>query len=158
MSKKKKRSKALSDSLDEETLMGTLPHMALLPGGRHVKVATPRVLVHEHLPTGQEDVTDQPPVTGQMGITHGRSSQSITSHRPSSQRSLDLENINTGESRFSPVNGHQTLYQSTISDTHAMGMDFTTNRANLVLNSHSDRKFRTQLITQKEFYYPWNRT
>ena len=27
-----------------------------------------------------------------------------------------------------------------------------------VLNTHTDMKFRTQLITQKEFYYPWSRT
>ena len=88
---------------------------------------------HHRLATGH-----QPPVTGQMGITHGSSSQSITGHRPSSHRSLDLENINTGESQFSPatghlppVTGHQTLYQSTISDTHAIGIELTTYRANL---------------------------
>ena len=26
------------------------------------------------------------------------------------------------------------------------------------LNTHTDMKFRTQLLTQKEFYYPWSRT
>ena len=61
------------------------------------------------------------PATGQMGITQEFSSQSITSHRPSSHRSLDLENINTGESQYSPVSGqlvmgHQTLYQPTFSE------------------------------------------
>ena len=76
-----------------------------------------------------------------MGITHGSSSQSITGHRPSSHRSLDLENINTGESQFSPVTGHQTLYQSTISDTHAMGMEFTTNGENL----GSEQSFRHEV-------------
>ena len=29
----------------KKKLMGTLPHMALLSGGRHIKVATPRILV-----------------------------------------------------------------------------------------------------------------
>ena len=47
MSKKKKKSQALSDSSDEEKNYGntSLPHMALLPGGRPIKVATPKVLV-----------------------------------------------------------------------------------------------------------------
>ena len=27
-----------------------------------------------------------------------------------------------------------------------------------VLNIHTDMKFRTQQITQKQFFYPWNRT
>ena len=139
MSKKKKRSQAMSDSSDEGKIDGnTIPH-GPAAGGRPIKVATLKVLVPRgtgqpttgHLPTGQEDITDWPPVTGQMGITHGSSSQSITSHWPSSHWSLDLQNINTGESQFSPATGHQTLYQSTFSDTHAMGMEFTTNRANL---------------------------
>ena len=74
-----------------------------------------------------------------MGITQEISSQSITGHQPSSHRSLDLENFNTGESQYSPVtghqssghrlpvSGHQTLYQSIISETHVMGIEFTNN-------------------------------
>ena len=71
-----------------------------------------------------------------MGITQEFSSRSITGHRPSSHWSLDLENINTGEVNihWSPVNrppvtGHQTLYQPTFSETHAMGMEFTNNNS-----------------------------
>ena len=69
-----------------------------------------------------------------MGITQEFSSQSITCHRPSSHRSLDLENLNTGENQYSPatgqrVTGHQTLYQPIVSGTHAMGMEFTNNQA-----------------------------
>ena len=44
--------------------------------------------------------------TRQIGITQGFSSQSITSHWPSSHQSLDLENNNTGE-----VSIHQTLVE-----------------------------------------------
>ena len=46
--------------------------------------------------------------TGQMGITQEFSSQSITVHWPSSHRSLDLENINTEESQYSPATGHRS--------------------------------------------------
>ena len=77
-----------------------------------------------------------------MGITHEISSQSMTGHRPSSLRSLDLENLNTGENLYSPTTGHrspgnqpiatgqQTLYQPTVSVTHAIGMEFTNNQSN----------------------------
>ena len=58
------------------------------------------------------------PATVQMGITQEISSQSMTGHRPSSLRSLDLENLNTGENLYSPATsqlatGQQTLYQPT---------------------------------------------
>ena len=69
-----------------------------------------------------------------MGITQEFSSQSITGHQPSSHRSLDLENINTGEVIIhhlpvtsQPITGHQNLYQPTFSETHAMGMEFSNN-------------------------------
>ena len=75
--------------------------------------------------SGQEDVTNRPPTisghrslttshgstaTVQMGITHEISSQSMTGtgHRPSSLRSLNLENLNTGENIYSPVTGQST--------------------------------------------------
>ena len=103
--------------------MGTLPLMALLPGVRPIKVATPWVLVPKgvrppatsHQPLAQwtrrhlRPVTGhwslpvtshRSPATGQMGITQEFSSQSITGQWPSSYRSLDLENINTGKSIF----------------------------------------------------------
>ena len=52
---------------------------------------------------------------------------------------------NRGKSIFTSnqplVTGHQTLYQSTVSDTHAMGMEFTTNRANL----GSEQSFRHEV-------------
>ena len=88
-----------------------------------------------HSPTGQEDIIDQPPTTGHTSTryyTEYFKSVSLSS----SHRSLDLENINPGESQYSPATGqpatcHQTLYQPTFSDTHAMGMEFTTKRANL---------------------------
>ena len=98
-----------------------------------------------HLPNGQED-TDRPPVTTshRPPVTGHRPpvkwaiqtflSQSVTGHRPSSHRSLDLERLNTGESPYSLatghqslvnwplVAGHQTLYQPIISETHARGV------------------------------------
>ena len=60
-----------------------------------------------------------------MGIAQEFSSQSMTGHQPSSHRSLDLENLNTGENHYSLVTGHQTLYQPIVSGTHAMGMEFS---------------------------------
>ena len=67
-------------------------------------------------------------------------SQSITGQQPSSHRSLDLENVNTGEVSIhqssvsrSPVTGHQNLYQPTISETHAMDMELTNNNNKLPL-------------------------
>ena len=48
------------------------------------------------------------PVTSHMGITQEFSSQSITGHRPSSHRSLDLENIDTREFNQPPVTGHRS--------------------------------------------------
>ena len=123
MSKKKKRSQALSDSSVEEKNHGNT--MARLPGGRPIKVASPRVRVpsggqvHRPLATGHGSIDHrssshrpipQPTITGhgspatvQMSITHEISSQSMTSHRPSCLRSLDLENLNTGENLYSPV-------------------------------------------------------
>ena len=58
----------------------------------------------------------------------------MTGHRPSSHRSLDLENLNTGENQYSLATGHRstghhTLYQPVVSGTHAMGMEFTNNQA-----------------------------
>ena len=131
--------------------METLPHMALLPGGRSIKVATQGCLYpREYKSTGQA-TTGQPAThpmdkkrsqtghrsslaTGQMSITQEFSSQSMTSHQPSSHWSLDLENLNTGENQYSlttcqPVTGHQTLYQPIVSGTHAMGMAFINNQA-----------------------------
>ena len=109
-----------------------------------------------------------PPVTGQIGITHDRSSQSNTSHWPSSHRSLNLENINTGESQYSPAIGHRsTSHQLQVIRLYtnlrlAILMPWAWSSLIIeqiwVLNSHSDMQFRTQLITQKECYYPWNRT
>ena len=131
-------------------IMGALPHMARLPGGRPIKVATPRVRVPSgecppatghratdhrassyrpivqwtkrcHGPATDQhraQVTDHgSPATGQMGMTHEISSQSMTGHRPSSLRSLDLENLNTGELIFTDhwplvtgqsTNGHRS--------------------------------------------------
>ena len=121
--------------------------MPLLPGVGPIQVATPRVLGGS---TGHWSNTHwtckKTSQTSQQGITQNVTSQSITGHRPSSHWSLDLENIHPGERQYSPVNqppvtGHQTLYQSVFSDTHAMGLEFTTNRANL----GSEHSFRHEV-------------
>ena len=98
MANKKKRSQAMSDSSDEEILIGTLPHMALLPGGRPIKVATPRILV----PRGV-----CPPVTGQS--TTG---QPAIGHLPSGQENIS-EQLVTGHrslvmDHWSRVSGHRS--------------------------------------------------
>ena len=117
--------------------------MALLPGGRTHQGGNSKGICTQRsvnpLATGQPAI---PPCTrrhispaiGQMGITQEFSSQSITGHLPSSDWSL--ENITTGESQYTPatchwssVTGHRTLYQPSFSETHAMGMEFTSNSA-----------------------------
>ena len=70
--------------------------------------------------------------TGHMGITQEFSSQSITSHRPSSHRSLDRKYQHRG-GQYSLVTSHQTLYQPSFSETHAMSMEFTKNNSKRVL-------------------------
>ena len=118
MSKKKKRSQALSDlSEEEKNYVNTTPHGPAAQGKTHKggnsmgtctqgsisPPATSQLTTGQpatrHSPHGQEDITDRPPVTSQMG-TMEFSSLSITGHRPSSHRSLDLERFNTGESQY----------------------------------------------------------
>ena len=162
MAKKKKRSQiAMSESLDEEIWMGSPPCMALLPGGGNQGYLYPE----ECESTGHRSTGNQPfaqrtkrhhrPVTGQMGITQEFSSQSITGHRPSSHWSLDRKYQHRGKSIFTghhspdkwpPVTGHQTLYQPTFSETHAMGMEFT--------NNNSKKSFITPGTNFSKMSYP----
>ena len=148
MSKKKKRSQALSDSSVEEKNHGsTTPHGSAARGKTHKggnskgwcplgSISPPatndrhRATDHRassyrqiaqwtrrrHRPASNHhraQVTGHgSPATVQMGITHEISSQSMTDHRPSSLRSLDLENLNTGKFIFTnhwpPVTGQST--------------------------------------------------
>ena len=83
--------------------------------------------------------------TGQMGITQEISCQSITGHRSSSHRSLDLENINTGENQYSPATGHwSTGHRSLVIRLYI----------NLHLVGLMPWAWSSLIITQKEFYYP----
>ena len=81
----------------------------------------------------------QPPVTSHRPNGHyTRNFKSVNHWSPAIQPPV-IENFNTGESQYSPVtghqstghwlpvSGHQTLYQSIISETHVMGMEFTNN-------------------------------
>ena len=179
MSKKKKRSQALSDSSDGNTYGNTDPHGPAARGKTHksgnsLGTCTQGSTSTGHRSTDQQVTSHRPlaqwtrrphrpttghawspgmtghravvtgqgsPATGQMGDTE-ISNQSMTDHRPSSHRSLDLERLNTGESQFSaatdhlsqgnwpPIPGHQTLYQPITSETHARGMEFTSNQPN----------------------------
>ena len=80
--------------------MGSPPHMALLPGGGPIQVATPRVLVPRgvlapatcqpatgHLPNGQEDITDWPPVIGYRSKGHYTRIFKSVNHRSAAIRS-----------------------------------------------------------------------
>ena len=78
-----------------------------------------------HLPNGQENITDWPPVTGHRPpvkwalCKNFQVSQSPVTGHPAT--GLWTENINI-ESQYSPATGHQTLYLPTFSETNAMGM------------------------------------
>ena len=107
MSKKKKRSQAMSDSsddgkLDENTTpLGAAARGRTHPGGNSKRTCTQRSVSTGHRSTAHRPFAHwtrrhhrpvtghQSPVTALMGITHGSSSQSIIGHRPSSHRSLD---------------------------------------------------------------------
>ena len=129
MSKKKKRSQALSDLLDNKKNYGnTTPHGPAARGKTHKggnsmgtctqgSISTPVTgqsttgqPATGHSPNGQEDITVRPLVmTGHGSLATGQmdtmefSSLSIISHRPSSHQSFDLERFNTGESQYSPA-------------------------------------------------------
>ena len=145
MAKKKKRSQAISDSSDENIGWDHHHIWTCCPGEDPSRWQLQGYLYLEECkstcqPTSSHQAfaqwtrrhhrpaTDhQPPVTGQMGIIQEFSSQSTTGCQPSSHWSLDLQNINTGESQYSSATGQlatsqQTLYQPTFSETHAMGM------------------------------------
>ena len=138
--------------------MGSPPHMALLPRGGPIQVAAPRVLVPRgvsppvtsqratgHLPSGQEDITDRPPVKWALHENFQVNQSPVTSHPATGHWT---ENINTGESQYSLATGqlatghrplvtyHQTLCQPSFSETHAMGMEFTNNNSKRVLLPH----------------------
>ena len=123
----KKRSQAISDSSDEEKLIGTLPRMALLPGGRPIKVATPRVFVPRgvcppatgHWSSDHRSTSCRPfaqwtrrhhrtAVTGHWSNGHyTRIFKSVNHRSPAIQPPvIGLENINTGEVNIHRSTGH----------------------------------------------------
>ena len=137
--------------------MGTLPHMALLPGGRPIKVATPRVLYPEeckstgHRSIDHRSITqwtrrnlrmagNRPLTTSQMGITQNfQVSQSLVTGHPATV--IGLRKYQHRGSQYSPVigqriTGHQNLYLPTFSETHAKAWSSLI----IIIN------------------YPWNRT
>ena len=123
--------------------------MALLPRVGPIQVATSRILVPKEVQVHRSPVTGHL-ATGQSPTRPGYQSlgqcsddyKSVNHRSPSSsQRSLDLEKMTAGRSQHSLVNlsqlnwplvtSHQPIYQTSVSDTHAIGMEFTTNRSNL---------------------------
>ena len=98
MSKKKKRSQALSDSSVEEKNHGNNTPLARLPGGRPIKVATPRVCVPSRVcppATSHRAPGNQPPgkllpanhpLDKKMSRTGHRTHRApVTGHRPPSK-------------------------------------------------------------------------
>ena len=147
----------MSESSDEEKIDGnTTPHGLAARGKTHQggnskgtctqrSVSPPATCqpATGHSPNGQEDITDRPPVTSQMGIIQEFSLESVNHQSLAIQPPVITGEINIYRSLVNrpPVTGHQTLYQHIISETHAMGMEFTNNSA-----------------SSKKVYYPWNRT
>ena len=99
-----------------------------------------------HRPFAQWTRKHHRPANDQMGIAQEFSSQSVTGHRPSSHRSLDRKYQHGGKSIF-------TSHQSTSHRSPVI---------RLYINLHLVRlmpwAWSSLIITQKEFYYPWNRT
>ena len=83
----------MSVSSDEEIWMGSPPHMALLPRGGPIQVATPSALV----PRGV-----CPPVTGQLATGHSPNEQEDITDWPLVKWAL-YKNFQVSQS---PVSGH----------------------------------------------------
>ena len=145
----------MSDSSDEEKLDGiTTPHGPAARGRTHPGGNRGYLYPEEckstgqpatsHLPNGQEDITDQPPVTCHLSNGHyTRIFKSINHQSVAIQPPVIGQKIST-QGKVSihrplvnrpPVTCHQTLYQSSFSEIHAMGMEFTKNNSKRVLLS-----------------------
>ena len=141
----------------------------LLPGVGPREVQVHRPLVNQPPVIRPQDKktspVNRPLVTSQPVITQINTSQSITCHRSSSHRSLDLEiqtrqkSIFTGHWSTGHWSAVMRLYIS-LQLVILMPLAWSSQQINQiwVLNTHTDMKFRTQHITQEEFYYPWSQT
>ena len=119
------------------------------------RVLVPRVLVHRPPVNRPPTICPLDKKTSETGhrsqspvkwALHMVVRQSVTCHRPSSHRSLDLETIVAGESLYSLATGHQSpvirRYQSIISDTITMRIEFTTNSQKRAKHCHKKRRRR----------------
>ena len=96
-----------------------------------------------HSPTKQEDITDRSPVTGHRSTGQYSDDYKSVNHWSQIIKSPVIglrKNDSKDKSVFTgqPVTGHQHIYQPLVNDTHAIGMEFTTNRSNLC-SEHSYR-------------------
>ena len=151
--------------------MGSPPHMALLPRVGPIQVATKGTCTQRsmsppatgQITTGQEDITDQSSVNK---VLHRilQVSQSLVTGHPATGiglkkyspkgKSIFTSHWSTGH-RPPVVRLYTNLYLVIIMPWawSSLLIDQT-----WVLNIYTDMKFRTQLITQKEFFYTWNQT
>ena len=161
--KHNKKQQVLSDSSDENLVDRiTTPHGPSAwgrthPGGNFKgtsstqRSVSPLALVNRPLVIHPQDkktslVTGQP-VTSQPVISQINTSHSITSHR-----SLDLDFQTPGRSQYSlvnqslvslpPVTDYQFVYQTSVGDTHTIGMEFTTNKSNLGSEHSYEHEFQ----------------
>ena len=161
----------MSDSSDEEIDGSTTPYDPAARGKTHLggnsRVYVPREVcppaispmdkkidppVTERPVTGHGSLT-----TGQMGSIQEFSSQSISGQRPSCHRSLDLENIYTGE-----VNIHRSpviwLYINLHLWNLCHGIGFTNNNSKKNFITSSQRcnwsVWQQQDIGQQTFRFP----